>query len=125
MRPSPYTGSMDREIDTQTADYTGARQPTLMTAVWLRLVTPLGSWWADPSLGSRLHELIREKDVARVYMLARQYAEQALAPLLADRRATAIRVEAAPLRTGWLQLSVAVDQAAGDSVRFTHPVKVV
>nr|MDN1656773.1 hypothetical protein [Escherichia coli] len=33
-------------------------------AVYLRLATPLGSYWADALLGSRLHELKREKDVS-------------------------------------------------------------
>ena len=33
----------------------------LANAVWLRLATPLGSYWADATLGSRLHELQRDQ----------------------------------------------------------------
>ncbi|HGN1990919.1 TPA: phage GP46 family protein [Proteus mirabilis] len=83
---------MDRILDTSTGDYTGTRTNSLSNAVYLRLMTPLGSWWADRSLGSRLHELTREKDISRVYVLARQYAEQALQPLLDDGRARSIQV---------------------------------
>jgi phage gp46-like protein len=64
----------------------------LANAVYLRVMTPLGTWWADPTLGSRLHELAREKDVARVEQLGRQYCEQALQPLIDDGRASAITV---------------------------------
>ena len=71
---------MDAFISPQSADYSGSRTDTLANAVYLRLATPLGSYWQDPALGSRLHELQRLKDVARVAVLARQYAEQALAP---------------------------------------------
>lgn len=71
---------MDTWIDPATGDYTGARISRLENAVYLRLMTPLGSWWADTSLGSRLHELAREKDVPRIALLARQYAVSIHAP---------------------------------------------
>lgn len=66
---------MDPHIDPSTADYSGERITSLANAVYLRLMTPLGSWWADPTLGSRLHELERELDLSYARMLARQYAE--------------------------------------------------
>lgn len=88
---NPVTG--DYQTD---ADRIGAlsRDPAagLANAVYLRLMTPLGSWFGDPTLGSRLHELQREKDRARVERMARQYSEQALAPVLADGRASSIVV---------------------------------
>ncbi len=82
----------DAALDTLTGDYTGERISSLANAVYLRLMTPLGSWWAAPSVGSRLHELEREKDVARVRRLAVQYAEQALQPLVTDGRARVVSV---------------------------------
>ena len=91
---------MDTWIDPATGDYTGARISRLENAVYLRLMTPLGSWWADTSLGSRLHELAREKDVPRIGLLARQYAEQALQGLLDDGRARAVEVSALPAACG-------------------------
>ncbi|MEW9901069.1 phage GP46 family protein, partial [Chitinivorax sp. PXF-14] len=86
----------------------------LANAVYLRLMTPLGSYWADPQLGSRLHELQRHKDVGRVAMLARQYAEQALAPLLADGRATAVAVESERPGNGRLHLRITLTTAGGE-----------
>ncbi|WP_416053137.1 phage GP46 family protein [Cupriavidus basilensis] len=116
---------MDALLDPQTGGYTGTRTSTLANAVYLRLATPLGSYWADPTLGSRLHELAREKDVARVAILAKQYAEEALAPLVKDGRARSIVVETERVESGWLRLRIAVEDASGSIQHFAHPVKVV
>lgn len=118
---------MDALIDPVTADYAVPYQriETLANAVYLRLMTPLGSWWADPSLGSRLHELQREKDKDRVYVLARQYAEQALRPLLTSRRARSITVDAQRLRPGWCALLIEVVESGGQVSRFKHHVRVI
>ena len=97
----------------------------LANACYLRLAVPLGSYWAHPALGSRLHELEREKDVARVGILARQYAEQALAPILADGRATSIVVTADQPRDGRLYLLIEVVAASGEVLTFKHPVGVI
>lgn len=122
---------MDALIDPASRDYILAsgsptRDPAggLANAVYLRLATPLGSYWADATLGSRLHELRREKDLPRVAVLAKQYAEQALAPILADGRATAIDV-ATERQTGRLALLVEVTAADGSRLTFTHPVTVI
>lgn len=121
---------MDIWINPTTLDYDLAngrrvRDPAdgLANAVFLRLVTPLGSYWADPLLGSRLHELQREKDLPRVARLAKQYAELALSPLLADGRATTLAVEAAR-QNGRLLLTIAVTAANGKITTFQHPVQV-
>ncbi|MBJ9752722.1 phage GP46 family protein [Burkholderia cepacia] len=115
---------MDPLLNPTTADYADTRTQSLANAVYLRLQTPLGSYWADPTLGSRLHELQREKDTPRVRRLAVQYAEQALQPLLDDQRATAITVETADLRPGWMALLITVADATGSVQHFKHPVKV-
>lgn len=119
-------------INPLTADYSiaagaPARDPAdgLANAVYLRLMTPLASYWADAALGSRLHELQREKDVPRVHRLAVQYAEHALAPILADGRATRIVVTAEQARPGWLTLLVEVTRASGERLTFKHLVKVI
>ncbi len=123
---------MDTWIDPDTGDYAYAagaaeRDPAggLANAVYLRLMTPLGAYWAAPEIGSRLHLLQREKDLARVSRLAQQYAEQALAPILADGRATAIDVRTERGRDGWLRLAVIVLAASGERLTFTHPVRVI
>lgn len=115
---------MDALINPQSGDYAGTSTTTLHNAVWLRLAVPLGSWWGDPTLGSRLYLLVREKDVAHVRTLARQYAEQALQPILDDGRASSITVTANHPHSGWLVLDIVVVQSNGQIMPFTHRVKV-
>ena len=115
---------MDTWIDPATGDYTGARISRLENAVYLRLMTPLGSWWADTSLGSRLHELAREKDVPRIALLARQYAEQALQGLLDDGRARAVEVSAEQPHDGRCLRHVTVTDATGQRDSYEHFVPV-
>lgn len=115
---------MDALLDPTTGDYAGQRTDTLANAVYLRLITPFGSWWADPTLGSRLHELAREKDLTRVAVLARQYAEQALSPIVDDGRAIRVAVSTTRANPGWLTLLVEVEEAGGRVSHFIHPVKV-
>lgn len=122
---------MDIQIDPTTRDYvlingTPQRDPAdgLANACYMRLEIPLGSYWADKTLGSRLHELQREKDLSRVAMLAKQYAEQALAPILADGRATQINVSTERM-PGRLNLLIEVLAASGETLTFKHPVQVV
>lgn len=97
----------------------------LGNAVYLRLMTPLGSYWADADLGSRLHELQREKDLARMAVLARQYAEAALQPLIDDGRAQAVEVAAQRPHDGRLLLFITVTDAGGTQRTFQHHVKVL
>lgn len=101
----------------------------LANAVYLRLETPLGSYWADPSLGSKLYTLQRTKDLPRVERQAKQYAQEALAPLLADGRATAIEISTQRVKvgdgSGRLNLLIEVTAASGARLIFTHPVKVL
>lgn len=123
---------MDAFIDPVLRDYVVVngvpqRDPAagLSNAAYLRLSTPLGTYWADPSLGSRLHELQREKDLARVAVLAKQYAEQALAPLVSDGRASAVDVSTERPGGGWLYLLIEVTASNGESLTFKYPVKVI
>lgn len=116
---------MDAGINPTSGDLTGQRIDTLGNAVYLRLTTPLGSYWADPDLGSRLHELARAKDLARIGRLAQQYAQDALQPLLDDGRATSITVTYEQPGTGWVRLLVEVVQADGRRETFPHNVRVL
>lgn len=108
-----------------TGDATGQRIYTLANAVYIRIFTPLGSWWAAPEIGSRLHELLHEKDLSRVGRLAKQYAEDALKQLLEDGRATAITVTVSQPKNGWLVLDIEVLDATGNLQVFRHPVRVI
>ncbi len=119
-------------IKTDTRDYallSGLLQSDpaggLANACYLRLSTPLGSYWADKTLGSLLHTLKREKDVMRVSRLAKQYAEQALVPLLTSGRATSITVTTDQPHNARLALLIDVIAAGGQSLTFQHPVGVI
>lgn len=103
---------MQPRIDPATGKYDGTRIGHLGNAVWLRIMTPLGSWWARPGVGSRLHELQRQKSLPRVAALAEQYARQALADLVTSGRAQSVTATAT-LNAGRLDLSVTVIDATG------------
>lgn len=116
---------MDREISPLTGDYTDNQTSTLQNAVYIRLTTPLGSWWADGRVGSLLHTLTRDKDVKRVGTLAEQYAREALQPLLDDGRAQNIEISHTQPHNSTILLLITVQDARGETYQFTHPVKVI
>lgn len=116
---------MENRLNPTTGDYSGQRTQSLENPIYIRLMTPLGQYWADASLGSRLHELKREKDLSRISKLACQYSEQALAPLIKDGRAKSIEVTADQPHNGTLLLYVTVEDAQGQTQYFKQPVKVV
>ena len=116
---------MDREISPLTGDYTSKTIHTLQNAVYIRLTTPLGSWWADGRVGSLLHTIQREKDLDRVGLLAQQYAEEALEPLLKDGRASEITVSYKQPKNGVLILLIRVFDNRGEYFEFKHPVKLI
>lgn len=115
---------MDAELDAKTGDYTSHQINTLANAVYIRLMTPLGTWWQDTTLGSRLHELEREKDVQRVQIVAKQYAEEALVSLLKEKRAKHIVVSAEIPVDGQCTLYINVEDATGRPYTFSHTMRV-
>lgn len=116
---------MDAELNARTGDYTSHQIDTLANAVYIRLMTPLGTWWQDTTLGSRLHELEREKDVQRVCILAKQYAEEALESLVKDKRANHIAVTAEIPTAGLCMLYIQVEDATGRPYTFSHTMRVI
>lgn len=122
---------MDAFIDPITRDYVlqdGSPKRDvaggLSNAIYIRLMTPLGSYWRDATLGSRLHELQRMKDLSRVGILAKQYAESALQPLLDDGRVTELNISTEQLHNSRLSLLIQVTGADNNVLNFKHPVKV-
>ena len=122
---------MDTWLNPLTGDYdfigfSNTQDPDdgLANAVYIRIMTPLGSWWQNPLLGSRLHELQREKDLQRVSILAKQYAEQALKPILDDGRAVNIDVFTQQDHNGRLNLLIEVTDSALVKRQFNLFVKV-
>jgi len=59
-----------------------------------------------------------------VGLLARQYSEQALQPLLDDGRARSITVTVQQPHNGRCLLLITVEDATGREQTFQHPVKV-
>ena len=107
---------MDALLNPQTGGYVvNQSAQSIENELYIRLVTPLGSYWADRTLGSRLHELRRQKHVKRIEVLAKQYAEQALQPVIQSKRAQSIQVTASAPRHGWLKLHIEAVDAAGDN----------
>ena len=115
---------MDSRLDPATGDYDRTRIADLGNAAYLRLMVPLGSYWADPTLGSKLHLLRRLKDVERNRALAIQYTREALQPLIDTRRADRIDVDAVWSHDGRLELSGAIYQAGVAVATFKNYVKV-
>ena len=115
---------MDALLNPATGDYLlNQSAQGIENEVYVRLVTPLGSYWAEPALGSRLHELRRQKDLPRMAVLAKQYAEQALQPILDARRARRINVATSLARRGRLRLDIAAVDASGRNLSLIHEVR--
>lgn len=131
--------SFDRGADYAQAALGLAEDDGLETAVILSLFTdrraeaddplPAGDdrrgWWADafPAVpgdlvGSRLWLLHREKQIPQTLTRARDYAEEALAWLVADGIAARVDVSAEVVRTGVLGLSVEIQRTAGPNARY-------
>ena len=116
---------MDKKIDPKTRSYNGEHTRSLENAVYLRLTTPRGSYWADNQFGSLLHLIKREKDVARVGLLAQQYAEEALQPIIDDKRAKSITVTPQQPHNGRLILQIDVTDQRDMRYKFNHHVRVI
>jgi phage gp46-like protein len=125
---NPATGAYEAGSGAQIGTLLRDPADGLANALYLRLMTPLGSWFGDVTLGSRLHELVREKDKARVEMLAAQYARQALQPVVDDGRALSITVATQRSKDdalgGRLNLTIEVVDAFGAQRTFELPVQV-
>lgn len=132
----------DHGADLALEQFALAADDGLETAVILSLFTdarasdddplPFGEsdrrgWWADafPSvdrdrIGSRLWLLRREKQTQDTLNRAREYAEEALAWLVADGVARSVEVESFIVRNGVLGLSVVIQRPDASIARFRY-----
>ncbi len=121
---------MDFKIETDglAGAMTFEKADNIMNNVFLSLMIPRGGWWFNPQFGSRLHLLQRAKNTERTAILAREYVKEALAWLIAARRAVKIDVatERDP-RTDphRLKALIEVTQADGRELTFETFVEVV
>ncbi len=67
--------------DYQLAGITNPTDKDIAEVAYIRLVTPLGSYFDDPTLGSKLYLLKRNKDLPRIRRQAVAWAKQALEPM--------------------------------------------
>lgn len=119
-------------FDQTTHDYTvaGIDAPpysgknALTEAAYLRLMTPKGSYFADPILGSELHKLKRSKDVPRLRRMAMTMAKQALEPLRLPYYLTDIVVSIDSALAGVLSIKALLTQADGSQTVTTINVQV-
>lgn len=100
---------MQPQINPTTGDYTGQRTSRLGNAVWLRIKTPLGSWWADKTLGSLIHTLPEYKALPYVTKVAEDMVLTALRPLVDSGRATSVAAAAQLVGSVLLLVATTVD----------------
>lgn len=82
-----------------------------------------GKYWADPNFGSRLYTLRRSKDVARTVLLAKQYAEEALAHFV-PTRFRSIAVEATQRERHRIELNIDVTTLSNRAEKIQYFVSV-
>lgn len=132
----------DHGADLAVEQFALAADDGLETAVILSLFTdarasdddplPFGEndrrgWWADAfptvdrdRIGSRLWLLRREKQTQETLNRAREYAEEALAWMVADGVARGVEVESFVVRNGVLGLSVVIQRPDASVARFRY-----
>jgi phage gp46-like protein len=101
---------------------------TIMNNIYLSLTVQQGSFFADPSFGSRLYLLQREKNTETTARLAVGYCREALQWLLDTKKANAIDVYSQRDRTqdlNRLKLLIEVTPISGPIVPFTKFINVV
>lgn len=104
--------------------YTG--KSALAEAAYLRLLTPKGSCFSDPTLGSELYKLKRSKDVPRMRRQALAWASEALEPLRAPYYLNDISVTASAggVTVGYLVIQAVLTQADGNQSTTSINVQV-
>lgn len=100
----------------------------LMNNIFLSLVVRRGSWFQNPSFGSRLHLLARSKNTEQTAALAEEYCKEALQWIIEAGKATTVDVLSQRDRAQdphRLKLLITVTKANGDQVVFTTFVEVI
>lgn len=113
----------DFRIDPITGDYDGTTITHLGNAIYLRITVPLGSYLFDTTLGSKLYTL-PGKDLQYKKKLAKQYAQDALQPLIDSKRCERIDITTEWPDDGRLLIAGQVFQAGEMVLEFKHPVAI-
>ena len=100
----------------------------LLNNIYLSLEIAVGSFFQNPAFGSRLHLLAREKNTARMEILAVEYCKEALAWLIDAGRVTKFDFETQRDKLedrNRMKILIQATKANGDVVPFTKFVEVV
>jgi len=110
------------------AAMTFGKSETMINNIYLSLMVKKGSFFYDPTFGSRLHELQREKNTPSTARKAEDYCREALQWLLDAGKATRIDIytERDPAQDPHrLKLLVEATPANGPVVPFSTFIDVV
>ncbi len=124
---------MDFAIDIATdgsaiGEMTFDQVTNIMNNVYLSLMVRRGAFFQNPTFGSRLHELAREKNTEHTASMVREYCKEALQWLIDCGRATKVDVytERDPSEDlHRIKFLVEVTQADGRKVSFEQFVEVI
>lgn len=92
-------------------------------AVCQRLRVHRARYWANPDYGSRFNLLQQEKDVPRLLLICKQYAEEALKDMV-PARLQSIVVTATRTVTSRIDLTIATTRLTGQQQNILYFVKV-
>lgn len=115
-------------INLETKDYVltsldEAFNDDVVQAVCMRLNIHRGKYWANPNLGSRFHTFRRSKDVSRMLLLAKQYAEEALSDLIPSKL-DSFSVFAQQNAVGRIDLDIEITRLTGQTQKISYFVPV-
>jgi phage gp46-like protein len=105
-----------------------ATDRNLSNNIFLSLAVRRGSFFQNPSFGSRLYLLLRKKNSAQTAALAKEYVREALQWIVDAGRASAIDITVERDTTvdlSRLKLLIQATKADGETVTFTTFTEVV
>lgn len=112
-------------FDEQGRAVLGTAGSPLLTLIFMSLMIPRGSWFANPLLGSRLHLLRKAKCLPATERLLKDYIAEALRWLRDGGKITSLEIstERIPSR-GRINFTVAAVGSDGEPVTYSNFVRV-
>lgn len=104
-----------------------AEQDSIYNLLWTSINIKEGTFFADPTFGSKLSTLRREKNVPRARQLAERYAREATEWILKAGKATSIEVfsEVDSSDQNRINIKITAIDEIGREVNFQTFIKVV
>lgn len=117
---------MDLKLSAEAGKLTlvaGEMESSFINNIILSLEIPLGKWWFNPSFGSKLYLLRREKATPATAKLTKDYIEEALQWLISSGKFTSIDVTV-ELAKGRINYMVSGVTRAGEGLTYSNFVEV-